>query len=194
MNHNVKDLINPVYNSLCLAVRYLPEIRSSVSRYLVQSCYWQVSFTPSVTHHPVINSLITLCTLWWCPTEWAQRYLSITQSDKSKSWSMPTQETPSEILVEHIYSHPVTLWRLVHTRYSSGVSGLHDLMVIGTYTWHAENDSNKLDMITCYVYSLGLVHHIILLMMWSRYQMTTHVHGLETIDIFDQWASLVEAY
>ena len=34
-------------------------------------------FTRSVTHHPMINSLITLCTLWWCPTEWAQRYLSV---------------------------------------------------------------------------------------------------------------------
>ena len=34
-------------------------------------------FTRSVTHHPVINSVITLCTLWWCPTEWAQRYLSV---------------------------------------------------------------------------------------------------------------------
>ena len=31
MNHDVEDLINPVYNSLCLAVLYLPEIRSSVS-------------------------------------------------------------------------------------------------------------------------------------------------------------------
>ena len=26
MNHDVKDLINPVYNSLCLAVLYLPGI------------------------------------------------------------------------------------------------------------------------------------------------------------------------
>ena len=28
MNHDVKDSIDPVYNSLCLAVLYLPEIRS----------------------------------------------------------------------------------------------------------------------------------------------------------------------
>ena len=34
-----QDSINPVYNSLCLAVWYLPEIRSSVYRYLVQSRY-----------------------------------------------------------------------------------------------------------------------------------------------------------
>ena len=41
MNHDVKDSINPVYNSLCLAVWYLPEIRSSVYQYLVQSRYRQ---------------------------------------------------------------------------------------------------------------------------------------------------------
>ena len=28
MNHDVKDSIDPVYNSLCLAVFYLPEIRT----------------------------------------------------------------------------------------------------------------------------------------------------------------------
>src|SRR5918995_2422119 len=31
MNHDVEDSINSVYNSLCPAVLYLPEIRSSVS-------------------------------------------------------------------------------------------------------------------------------------------------------------------
>ena len=31
MNHDVEDSINPVFNSLCLAVLYLPEIRSSVA-------------------------------------------------------------------------------------------------------------------------------------------------------------------
>ena len=135
-------------------------------------------FTHSVIQDPVTNSLVTLLAslLWCCITEWALRYLSVIQSDKSQSWSMPTQQTPSEIPVEHLYSHPVMLQHLVHTRHSSGVSELHDLMVIGTYTWHAENNSNKLDTIICYDYSLGLVHHIILLMMWSRYQMTTHVY------------------
>ena len=37
LNHDVKDSDNPVFNSLCLAIFYLPEIRSSVSPYLVQS-------------------------------------------------------------------------------------------------------------------------------------------------------------
>ena len=34
MNHDVEDSINPVFNSLCLSVCYLPEIRSSVSNTL----------------------------------------------------------------------------------------------------------------------------------------------------------------
>ena len=86
-------------------------------------------FTRSVTHHPVINSLITLCTLWWCPTKWAQRYLSVTRSDKSQSRFMPTQQTLSEIPVVHLYSHPVTLWCLAHPKYSYGIRELHNLMV-----------------------------------------------------------------
>ena len=86
-------------------------------------------FTHSVTHHPVINSLITLCTLWWCPTERAQRYLSVTRSDKSQSRFVPTQQTLSEIPVMYLYSHSVTLWRLAHPRHSYGIRELHNLMV-----------------------------------------------------------------
>jgi len=116
-------------------------------------------FTLSVIQDPVTNTLVTLLAslicdvvlpiackayMWCCITEWAPRYLSVTRSDKSQSWSMLTQRTPSEIPVEHLYSHPVTLWRLIHTRYSSGVSELHDLMVIGMNTWHAENGNNTM--------------------------------------------------
>ena len=82
--------------------------------------------------------------VWCCITEWAPRYLSVTRSDKSQSWSILTQRTPSEIPAEHLYSYPVTLWRLIQTRYSSGASELYDLMVIGMNTWHAENNSNKM--------------------------------------------------
>ena len=72
-------------------------------------------FTRSVMHHPATNSLVTLLArlIVMCITERAQRYLSDTRSDKSQSWSMPTQQTPSEIPVEHLYNHPVTLWRLI---------------------------------------------------------------------------------
>ena len=86
-------------------------------------------FTRSITHHPVINPLVTLCTLWWCPTEWAQRYLSVTRSDKSQSRFVPTQQTLSEIPVMHLYSHQVTLWRLLHPKHSYGSQELHNLMV-----------------------------------------------------------------
>jgi hypothetical protein len=97
-------------------------------------------FTHSIIQDPVTNSLVTMLasSLWCCITEWALRYLSVTRSDKSQSRSMPTQQTPLEIPVEHLYSHLVTLWCLIHTTYSSGVSELHDLMVIGTDTWHVK--------------------------------------------------------
>ena len=86
-------------------------------------------FTRSVTHHPVANSLVTLSSLWRCLIEWAQRYPSVIWSDKSQSRFVPTQQTLSEIPVVHLYSHPVTLWRLIHPKYSYGIRELHNLMV-----------------------------------------------------------------
>ena len=41
-----------IFHSLCLAIFYLPEIRSSVSLYLVQSRYRQVLFTRSIIQYP----------------------------------------------------------------------------------------------------------------------------------------------
>ena len=68
-------------------------------------------FTRSVIHHPATNSLVAMLArlIVMCITEWAQRYLSDNRSDKSYSRSMPTQQTPSEIPIEHLYNHPVTL-------------------------------------------------------------------------------------
>ena len=68
-------------------------------------------FTRSVMHHPATNSLVTLLArlIMMCITERAQRYLFDTRSDKSQSRSMPTQQTPSEIPLEHLYNHSVTL-------------------------------------------------------------------------------------
>ena len=86
-------------------------------------------FTRTVMHDPVTRHLVTLSSLWWCITEWAQRYLSVIRSDKSQSWSVSTQQTLSEIPVVYLYSHPVTLWRLVHPKHSYGIRELHDLMV-----------------------------------------------------------------
>ena len=86
-------------------------------------------FTRSVMHDPVTNSLATLNSLWWCITEWAQRYHSVIRSDKSQSRFMPTQQTLLEIPVVHLYSHRVTLWRLIHPKHSYDIRGLHNLMV-----------------------------------------------------------------
>ena len=67
-------------------------------------------FTRSVMQHPATNSLVTLLArlIVMCITERAQRYLSDNRSEKSLSRSMPTQQTPSETPVEHLYNHPVT--------------------------------------------------------------------------------------
>ena len=107
-------------------------------------------FTRTIMHEPVANSLVTLSSLWWCITEWTQRYLSVIRSDKSQSWSVSTQQILSEIPVVHLYSHPVTLWRLVHPKHSYGIWELHNLIVIGTCISHEESNSNKLnDQVLC---------------------------------------------
>ena len=86
-------------------------------------------FTRTVMHDPVTKHLVTLSSLWWCITEWAQRYLFVIWSDKSQSRSVSTQQTLSEIPIVHLYSHPVTLWHLVHPKHFYGIRELHDLMV-----------------------------------------------------------------
>ena len=86
-------------------------------------------FTRTIMHDPVTNYLVTLSSLWWCNTEWDQRYLSVIRSDKSQSRSMSTQQTLSVIPVVHLYSHPVMLWRLAHPKYSYSIRELHNLMV-----------------------------------------------------------------
>ena len=72
-------------------------------------------FTHFVMHHPATNSLVTLLArlIMMCIIERALRYLSNTWSDKSKSRSMPTQQTPSEIPLDHLYNHSITLWRFI---------------------------------------------------------------------------------
>ena len=86
-------------------------------------------FTRSIMHDPMANSLVTLSSLWWCITEWAQRYLSVIRSDKSQSRFVPNQQTLSEIPVVHLYRHPVMLWCLVHPKHSYSIRELHNLMV-----------------------------------------------------------------
>ena len=85
-------------------------------------------FTRSIMHDFVTNYLVTLSSLWWCITVWA--HLSIIRSDKSQPRFVPTQQTLSEIPVVYLYSHSVTLWRLVHPKaflQYSGVAQSHGL-------------------------------------------------------------------
>ena len=86
-------------------------------------------FTRFIMHDLATNYLVTLSSLWWCITEWAQRYLSVIRSDKSQSRSVSTQQLLSEIPVVYLYSHPVTLWRLAHPKHSYGIRDLHNFMV-----------------------------------------------------------------
>ena len=140
-------------------------------------------FTRTAMHDPVTNALVTLSSLWWCITEWAQRYLSVTRSDKSQSRSVPTQQTLSEIPVVHLYSHPVTLWRLIHPRHSYGIRELHDLMVEGRDTWHLQSSSKTNYTIFYAMLRIGSCpsHHspndVIPL------SMTSNVHSQETMTI-----------
>ena len=106
-------------------------------------------FTRTVMHDPMINSLVTLSSLWWCITEWAQRYLSVIRSDKSQSRFVPTQQTLSEIPVAYLYSHPVTLWCLVHPKHSYGIWEFHNLIVKRICIWHEESNSNKTKRSLC---------------------------------------------
>ena len=85
-------------------------------------------FTRTVMHDPVTRHLVTLSSLWWCITEWAQRY-PVIRSDKSQYRSVSAQQILSRIPVVYLYSHPITLRRLVHPKHSYGIRELHDLMV-----------------------------------------------------------------
>ncbi len=120
---------------------------------------------------------------WCCMTEWAPRYLSVIRSDKSQSRFVPTQQTLSEIPVMHLYSHPVTLWRLIHPRHSYGIRELHDLMVEGRDTWHWQSSSKTNYTIFYAMLRIGFCpsHHspndVIPL------SMTSNVHSQETMTI-----------
>ena len=152
-------------------------------------------FTRTAMHDPVTRHLVTLSSLWWCITEWAQRYLSVIRSDKSQSRSVSTQQLLSEIPVMHLYSHPVTLWRLIHPRHSYGIRELHDLMVEGRDTWHWQSSSKTNYTIFYAMLRIGSCpsHHspndVIPL------STTSNVHSQETMTIcWSQRAGQLEAY
>ena len=96
--------------------------------------------------------------------------------------------------VVHLYSHPVTLWRLIHPKHSYGIQELHALMVEGRDTWHWQSSSKWTTRSFVLVLGLGLVHHIILLMMWSRYQRHPMSIARKPWLSVDQRASQLEAH
>ena len=68
-------------------------------------------FTRFVIHHIVTNSLVTLLArlLMMCITERAQRYFPILGVTNPNLDLCQPNKLPSEIPVEHLYNHPVTL-------------------------------------------------------------------------------------
>src|SRR5512141_3183642 len=109
MNHDVKDSIDPVCNSLCLAVLYLPEIRSSVSDTLFnlvtgKSLY---SFRNTSSRDQPLGHIVHIMMMSYrVGPEIPLRLHGVT---KSQSRFVPTQQTLSEIPVVYVYSRPVTL-------------------------------------------------------------------------------------
>ena len=108
MNHDVKDSIDPVFNSLCPAVLYLPEIRSSVSDTLFnlvtgKSLY---SFRNTSSHDQLFDNIVHIMKMSY---QVGPEILSVARSDKSQSRFVPTQQTLLEIPVVCLYSHPFTL-------------------------------------------------------------------------------------
>ena len=105
-------------------------------------------FPRSVMLHPITNSLVTLLCKAYSDVHY-QEGLEIPL--RQLEWQIlilihiPTQQTPSETPVEHLYNHPVTLWRLVahkvFLRYS-GVAWSHSHRNMYSY---GESKSNKLN-------------------------------------------------
>jgi hypothetical protein len=126
-----QDSINPVYKFLCLAIFYLPEIRSSVSPYLVQSRSLQVLFTRSaIQYHPVIkliNHVFVNDVWYWLPSG-PTVYLSITGGTNP---NLDTCKPTSTFWLpeRHLYDHPLILWQLMISKLSSGTREWHCLMV-----------------------------------------------------------------
>src|SRR4051812_19808622 len=126
MNHDARIQLIPYIYSLRHAIFYFPEIRSSVSAYLVHSKY----FTRSVIqYHFVINSLTTcLQAVLISITEWARSISLRLGRDKSHLDTYnPTSTFRSP--EKHLYDHPLIGWRLMTSKLSSDTRELHYLMV-----------------------------------------------------------------
>jgi hypothetical protein len=126
-----QDWINPVYEFLCLVIFYLPEIRSSVLPYLVQSRSQQVLFTHSaIQYHLVIkliNHVFANGVWYWLPSG-PEVYLSITGgTNPNLDTCNPT--STFRLSKRYLYDHPFIVWRLMTSKLSSGTMEWHYLMV-----------------------------------------------------------------
>jgi hypothetical protein len=123
--------INPVCKFLCLAIFYLPEIRSSASPYLVQSCSWQVLFTRSaIQYHPMIKLLSHVFAngVWYWLTSGPGVYLSdIGGTNPNLDTCNPT--STFRLPERNLYDHPFIVWRLMTSKLSSSTREWHYLMV-----------------------------------------------------------------
>ena len=96
--------------------------------------------------HPPIHPIFFMHCKWNFPSN---VYLSASISPLGLSFNYQNHTWGLHVLletpVEHLYNHPVTLWRLVHPKHSYGIRELHNLMVIGTCISHEESNSNILN-------------------------------------------------
>jgi hypothetical protein len=100
-----QDSINLVYKFLCLVIFYLPEIRSLVSPYLVQSRSQQVLFTHSgIQYHPMIKLINP----------------NLDTCNPTSTFRLPER---------HLYDHPLIGWSLMILKLSFGTREWHYLMV-----------------------------------------------------------------
>jgi hypothetical protein len=126
-----QDSNNPVYEFLWLTIFYLPEIRSSVSPYLVQSRSQQVLFTHStIQYHPVIKLInhVFANSVWYWLSSGPRVYLS------DKGGTNPNLDTCNptstfRLPERHLYDHPLIGWCLMTSKLSSGTREWHYLMV-----------------------------------------------------------------
>jgi hypothetical protein len=129
----------PLYeNFFCLAIFYLPEIRSSVSPYLVQSCSQQVLFTRfAIQYHTVIklvNHMFVNGVWYWLPSG-PGVYLSIMGgTNHNLDTCNPTSNF--RLPERHLYDHPFIVWHLVTSKFSCGTRECYYLMVQGIGYWH----------------------------------------------------------
>ena len=107
--------------SLCLTIPDSSKVRSPVSPYLVSTLLPTnpvYSFRVMRPREPVMH----LQGYGHNSTEWAPEYLSFTWMDKSHYWSIPSTYSFQAPKTIHLYDRPVTVRRLMFSKYPSGGS------------------------------------------------------------------------